>query len=49
VFIDSTITGNDSAADGIDLMSRRKPRVVDGTCGRSANFDGVPWGVCAGD
>jgi hypothetical protein len=48
-FIDSTITGNDAAADGIDLLSIGRPRVIGGTCGRSANQDGVPWGVCAGD
>jgi hypothetical protein len=48
-FFDSTITGNDAAADGIDLMSDGRPRLFGGTCGRSSNHDGTPWGVCTGD
>ena len=45
----STVTGND-AQGGADLLSQRKPRVRDSTCGSSLDAQAlVPWGVCAND
>lgn len=47
--LDSTITGNDTAGTGIDIRSVKRPRVIRTTCGRSADENGAPWGVCAND
>lgn len=46
----STVTGNDAAGAGVDIVAGRRPRLIETTCGRSASFeDGTPWGVCASD
>jgi hypothetical protein len=47
--VDSVATGNDAAAAGVDIRSDRRPHLVASTCGRSADENGVPWGVCTGD
>src|SRR5262245_31734121 len=50
---DATLTGNDGAGAGIDLLTKRRPRVPsDITCGKSGVLGGLitdTWGVCAGD
>ena len=46
---DSTLTGNNAAGAGIDVRSLRKPRLINTTCGRSADNDGATWAVCAND
>jgi hypothetical protein len=46
----STVTGNQAGGDGVDILSGRRPRLVNTTCGRSGNMDdGAPWGVCTLD
>lgn len=50
--VDSTVTGNDSAGNAIDVSTMARPRLVRSTCGHS--FRNVPpdfgtWGVCTGD
>jgi hypothetical protein len=56
----STVSGNNTTAqvigggetvDGIDLISKRKPRLINSTCGRSAQLSVLSnsWGVCAND
>ncbi len=49
---DSTLTGNDGFGAGIDVTTKRKPRVRDTTCGKSQKIGaqlGDDWGVCTGD
>jgi hypothetical protein len=47
----STVTGNDTAGTGVDLVTSRAPHPVDSTCGRSEQFGlpGSSWQVCTGD
>lgn len=46
----SAAFGNDAAGDGIDLQSVRPPRLRGASqCGRSADENGAPWGVCQND
>jgi hypothetical protein len=47
--VDSTITGNDGNGQGIDLTARRRPHLIDSTCGKSLGPSGGPFGVCTGD
>jgi hypothetical protein len=52
----TTVTGND-LVNGLDVGSRRRPHVVDSTCGKSAKLPPrafapdptMPWGVCTAD
>jgi len=53
----TTVTGNDPI-NGFDVATHRKPRLLDSTCGKSAQapeFPGFPdpgspsWGVCLND
>lgn len=49
--VDSTVTGNDAAGEGIDIESARRPRLENTTCGRS-EMTGPPfgdWDVCTND
>jgi hypothetical protein len=54
---DSTVTGNDAGGNGFDIVTSKRPRLVDSTCGRSAQVAplatpdaGSPsWGVCTND
>ena len=50
VLANSTVTGNHGNGDH-DLLSVRRPLLVDSTCGRSevADGSGASWGVCSGD
>jgi hypothetical protein len=48
----STVTGNNPTGDGIDLLTTNRPRLINSTCGRSAElnrFLGASWRVCAND
>jgi hypothetical protein len=48
----STVTGNDTTGNGIDLLTTAKPRLIESTCGRSAElnaFIGASWQVCTDD
>lgn len=47
--VDSTVTGNGTGGSGIDLLSERRPKLTNSTCGRSEGPTGAPWGVCAND
>ncbi len=55
--LDSTVTGNDAGGNGYDIVTSRRPKLVNTTCGRSAQVAplaqpdaGSPsWAVCAGD
>ena len=49
---DSTLTGNDALGAGHDLLTARRPRVVNTVCGKSGVLGGratATWGVCAND
>jgi len=49
---DATLTGNNGYGVGFDVLTKRRPRVVNVTCGKSGVIGGVitdTWGVCAGD
>ncbi len=51
----STVTGNVFHAAPLDLLTERRPRLLNTSCDHSARFDeeqqsaGAPWGVCSGD
>lgn len=56
--INSTVIGNNSTRWGVDILTSRRPRLIDTTCGKSAgkkprppvfSVVGVPWGVCLND
>jgi hypothetical protein len=50
--VDSTITGNDGASAGFDLLTLVRPRLVNTTCGLSGwsiSPTTQHWGVCSGD
>jgi hypothetical protein len=55
---DSTVTGNNVSGPNYDIVTHRKPRLVNSTCDRSVQLPEVPglatpsspsWGVCAND
>lgn len=48
---DSTLTGNGIAFEGLDVVSARRPRVLNTVCDHSRNIGegGGTWGVCAAD
>jgi hypothetical protein len=43
LLLNATVLDNGIA----DILSRRFPRLVEVTCGRSIDYDSVSWGVCA--
>jgi hypothetical protein len=51
ILLQSTVTGNDTAGTGIDLVTSHAPRLVDSTCGRSEQSDlpGSSWHICTDD
>jgi hypothetical protein len=48
---DSTLTGNNGFARGVDLATVRRPRLTNVTCVKSGKIGdpGNNWGVCSGD
>jgi hypothetical protein len=51
MLVRSTVTGNDTAGTGIDLVTSHEPHLVDSTCGRSEQFGlpGSSWHSCTDD
>jgi len=51
--LDSTLTGNEGGHPAnppfVDVVSSRRPRLVNTTCDHSLGPDGIVWGVCAQD
>jgi hypothetical protein len=51
--VDSVVTGNTFIGDPLDILSRRRPLLVNTSCDASAQWIddtvGPTWGVCAGD
>jgi hypothetical protein len=53
--VDSVVTGNNGYAQGIDILTVKRPRLIATTCGKSVmalsnpGRPGAPWGVCAND
>ena len=45
----STVTDNDAAGDGIDILSQAPPVVRKTVCGKSSDAFGGSWGVCTDD
>jgi len=50
---DSQVTGNIHPPAGADIITRRRPRLLNTTCGNSMSVVGTqygpPWGVCTSD
>jgi hypothetical protein len=49
----STVTGNEGGHPSnppfVDVVSTRRPRLVNTVCDHSLGPDGITWGVCSGD
>jgi len=49
---DATLTGNNGYGAGFDVLTKRRPHVMNVTCGKSGVLGGLitdTWGICAGD
>ena len=49
--VNPNVTGNLYEGEPIDIVTGRRPRLINTTCGRSLDLLAEPqsWGVCAGD